>query len=149
MGTLEQVLIELVTMVDRPIINCLSTIKYLFISSSYVLHFEWFKMLRERYLKLWKSSLKCKEKGIMKKQTRRKISISTYKMCFFVVPFLFGPLLPSNLITFLFLTHFKWFKVIQERHLKFYKLSLNLNSNRATFKEFFGCLGTGKIIFEL
>jgi hypothetical protein len=148
MGTLEQALVELVTTVDWLIINCLSTIKYLFISSSYVLHFEWFKMLWERCLKPLKSCLKCKGKRIMINQTKRKISISTYKMCLFFFPSLWT-FLPSNLITFLFLTHFKWFKVIQEHHLKFYKLSLSFNSNRATYKEFFGCLGTGQIIFEL
>jgi hypothetical protein len=36
-------------------------------SLSSMLHFEWFKMLEECYLKLYKSSLKCKGKGIMKK----------------------------------------------------------------------------------
>ncbi len=49
----------------------------------------------------------------------------------------------SNLITFLFLIHFKQFKVLQERHLKLYKSFLNSNRNRITYKEFFGCLGTG------
>ncbi len=63
--------------VDRPITNLLPMTEHLFTSSSYVLHFEWFKMLREHYLKLEKSSLKCKEKRI------RKIkSFPTYITCF-------------------------------------------------------------------
>jgi hypothetical protein len=44
------------------------------------------------------------------KITKRKISFSTYKTSF-LFP-LFEPLLLSNLITFLFLIHFKRFKVI-------------------------------------
>jgi hypothetical protein len=63
--------------VDRPITNLLPMTEHLFTSSSYVLHFEWFKMLGEHYLKLEKSSLKCKEKRI------RKIkSFPTYITCF-------------------------------------------------------------------
>jgi hypothetical protein len=38
--------------VDWPIIDLLHMIEHLFISLSYVLHFEWFKMLWERYLNL-------------------------------------------------------------------------------------------------
>jgi hypothetical protein len=78
--------------------------------------------------------------GQMKRGTekiaRRKISFSNHKTCcFFLV---FGPLLLSKLLTFSFLVQFKQFNVIYERHLQFYKLSLNSNSNRATYKE---CLG--------
>ncbi len=54
------------------------------------------------------------------KITRRKISFLTYKTFYFIF-LLFGPLLLSNLITFLFIIHFKRFKVLYERHLKFYK----------------------------
>jgi hypothetical protein len=32
--------------------------------------------------------------------------------------------------------------MLQECHLKFYKLSLYSNNNNATYKEFFGCLRT-------
>jgi hypothetical protein len=83
------------------------------------------------------------------KSNKKKNKHFNLQNVFFFCSFLFGPLLPSNLITFLFLTHLKWFQVIQERHLKFYKLSWNFNSNKTTYKEFFGCLGTGQIIFEL
>jgi hypothetical protein len=38
--------------IDRPITDHLPMTKHLFISSSSVLHFEWFKMLSEGYLKL-------------------------------------------------------------------------------------------------
>jgi len=38
--------------VDQPIIDRLPTIEHLFICSSYVFHFEWFKMSWECYLKL-------------------------------------------------------------------------------------------------
>jgi hypothetical protein len=38
--------------IDRPITDHLPMTKHLFISSSSVLHFEWFKMLWECYLKL-------------------------------------------------------------------------------------------------
>jgi len=50
-----------------------------------------------------------------------------------------GDLLFSNLITFLFLVHFKHFEVLQEHHLKFYKLFWNYNKNIVTYKELFGC----------
>jgi hypothetical protein len=62
---------------------------------------------------------------------------------FFFFFLLFGLLLLSNCITFLFLIHFKRFKLLRECHLKFYKSSLNSNSSRATYKEFFGCSKTG------
>jgi len=74
------------------------------------------------------------------KITRKEINFPTYKTWFF---FSFGPLLLSNLIPFLFLFHFKWFKVLKKHHLKFYKLLLNFNNNKTTYKEFCGCLGTG------
>jgi hypothetical protein len=38
--------------------------------------------------------------------------------------------------------HFDRFKMLWEHHLKLYKLSLNSNSNRTTYKDFFGCSGT-------
>ncbi len=74
--------------------------------------------------------------------TRRKISFPINKTCFFLFFFsLFGPFLLSNLMNFLFLIHFKQFKVLLECHSKFYKSFLNSNSN-ITYKEFFGCLRT-------
>jgi hypothetical protein len=76
------------------------------------------------------------------KITRREINFPTYKFYLFIY-FLFEPLLLSNLITFLYLIHLKWFRVLYERHLKFYKLSLNYNNNKSTYKESCGCLGTG------
>jgi hypothetical protein len=39
-------------MIEWPIIDCLPTIKLLFISSSYVLYFEWFKMIWELKLEI-------------------------------------------------------------------------------------------------
>ncbi len=55
-----------------------------------VLHFEWFKMLRESYFKSFqKSSLKCKGKGVIKKITRRKICFPIYKTWFFFFSLLF------------------------------------------------------------
>jgi len=73
----------------------------------------------------------------------RKISFPINKTCFFLFfLFLFGPFLLSNLMTFLFLIHFKQFKVLLECHSKFYKSFLKSNSN-ITYKEFFGCLRIG------
>ncbi len=53
------------------------------------------------------------------------------------------PLLLSNLITFLFLIHFEQFKMLYECHLNSYKSSWNSNSNRAIYKQLFGCSRTG------
>jgi len=64
------------------------------------------------------------------------------KLLFFLFFFLESFLL-SNLITFLFLIHLKWFRVPYEHHLKFYKSSLNFNNNRITYKCIFEVLGTG------
>ncbi len=61
------------------------------------------------------------------------------KRIFFFFFFLFGPFIVSNLITLLFLVHFKHFEVLQEHHLKFYKLFWNYNKNIVTYKELFGC----------
>jgi hypothetical protein len=66
---------------------------------------------------------KVQRKMSNEKITRREINFPIYKTCFF--PFkkkkkIFGPLLSSNLITFIFIIHFKWFKVLYEHHLKFY-----------------------------
>ncbi len=86
------------------------------------------------------------------KITRKKKVFQLIRHFFF--PFFFlGPFLLSNLITFLFFIHFKQSKMLQECHLKFYKSSLNSNSNRTTYKEFCWCLGTtlctfGGFVFE-
>ncbi len=61
----------------------------------------------------------------------------------FFFSFLFGPLLVSNLITFLFLIHLKQFKVLQECHLTFFKLFWTSNKIRTTYKLFFECSGIG------
>jgi hypothetical protein len=53
--------------------------------------------------------------------------------------FFLWALLLSNLVTFLIF--FQWFKMLKKCHLKFYKSSLNFNSNIHT-RNFFGCLGT-------
>ncbi len=68
------------------------------------------------------------------KITKREISFPIYKTHFFF----FGPFLLSNLITFLFLINFKWFKVLLECHLKFHKLSLNSNNNKKHTRNFVG-----------
>jgi len=57
------------------------------------------------------SSLKCKEKGVKKKYQDKKNRLSNLQNVVFFFP-LFGPLLLSNLITFLFFIHFKQFKVL-------------------------------------
>jgi hypothetical protein len=62
------------------------------------------------------------------KITIREINFLTYKTPFFF----FRLFLFSNLIMFLFVIHFKRFKVLQEHHLKVYKLSLNSNNNKTT-----------------
>jgi len=49
---------------------------------------------------------------INEKITRRKISFSAYKTRYFFFFLLFEILLLSNLITFLFLIHFKQFEVL-------------------------------------
>jgi hypothetical protein len=59
----------------------------------------------------------------------KKNKLSNLQNVFFFFSFLCRPFLLSNLITFLFLIHYKQFKMLQERHLKFYKSSLNSNSN--------------------
>jgi hypothetical protein len=80
---------------------------------------------------------------IMNKTTTRKTNLPTYKNMFFVFFLfflsLFGHLLFSNLITFLFLIDLKQFKVLQECQLKFYKSNFNSNNNKATYKEFLKC----------
>jgi hypothetical protein len=44
---------------------------------------------------------------------KKKNKLSNFKnMFFFFIFLLFGPLLFSNLITFLFLIHFEWFKML-------------------------------------
>jgi len=63
--------------------NALILFKHLFISSPYVLHFEWFKKLWERYFKLLQSSLKCKGKGVMKKYQENKLyNLQNMFFCF-------------------------------------------------------------------
>jgi hypothetical protein len=76
------------------------------------------------------------------KLKRKKLNVPSYKTFLFPFFLLFRPLLLSNLITFLLLNPFKQFEVLQECHRKFYKSSLNFNSNRTTYKELFGCLKT-------
>jgi uncharacterized membrane protein len=75
------------------------------------------------------------------KKTRRKISYLTYKAPFFFL--LFRPLLLLNFITFLFLIHFKRFLNAIGIRPKVLQIIFDSNSNRSTYEEFFGCLGTG------
>jgi hypothetical protein len=74
---------------------------------------------------------------VQMKMSNEKVSFPTYKTRVFL---LWTPLTfkPHNF----FIIHFKWFKVLYEHQLKFYKLSLNCDNNKATYKEFYGCLGT-------
>jgi hypothetical protein len=83
-------------------------IHQLFISSSYVLHFERFKKLWENYFKnnLWSAKKRSNEKI-----TKRSISFPTYKILF-IFSFSLWTFLFLNLITFLFVIHFKRFKVL-------------------------------------
>jgi hypothetical protein len=61
-------------------------------------------------------------KKINENITRKKKSFPTLKKLFFNFFNLpFGPLLLSNLITFLFLIHFKQLKILHEHHLNYYK----------------------------
>jgi len=89
--------------------------KHLFISSWYVLCFEWFNnMSWECYLELQKSSFDVQRKRSNEKIPRKKKSFLIFKMCFFFVFFLlFGALLLSNLITFLYLlilNNLRWYR---------------------------------------
>ncbi len=68
-----------------------------------------------------------------------------YKSCFFSFFFILTPL---TFKSHNFLIHFKWFKMLQEHYMKFYKASLNSNINRATYKEFFGWSETGLVVFS-
>jgi hypothetical protein len=106
-------------------------------SFSILFHFEQFKMLQGAFSSstnhLWNAKLRTSHKRATKKKC-----ILNCKMHFFS----FWLLLLSNLITFLCLIHFKQVKMLQEHHLKLYKSSLNSNSNRATYNNFFECLGT-------
>jgi hypothetical protein len=78
------------------------------------------------------------QRTTQKRAIRKYISLN-WKTCFFS----FGPLLFSNLIIFFLLIHFKQFKMLYQRHLKFFKSFWNFYKNKATYKEFFGCLGIG------
>jgi hypothetical protein len=73
-----------------------------------------------------------KPKDQPKKSSKKKTCFQIAKQFFFHFSS-FWPLLLSNLITFLLLIHFKQFKVLKECHLKFYKSSLNYNSNIQQF----------------
>jgi hypothetical protein len=55
---------------------------------------------------------------------------------------LFGPLLFSNLVTFLFFIPFKQFKSAIGAQPEVLQIILNSDSKRATYKVFLGCLGT-------
>jgi len=116
--------------------NCLSMTEHLFISSSYVhfilTHLKCHGSLTSQALEI---IFEVQRKRSDKKISTRKISFPIYKTRFFLLLLLlmFGALLLSNLITFLFIIHLRWFKMLQECH----KSSLNSNSNKATYKEFF------------
>jgi hypothetical protein len=71
-----------------PTTDHLAMTKHLFISSSCVLYFEWFKMLWEGYLKALEIIFEVQRKRNNEKITRRKISFSTSKMFFFFFSFL-------------------------------------------------------------
>jgi hypothetical protein len=62
-------------------------------------------------------------KRINEKITKKEKAFQLTKSGFFL---LFRALLLSNLITFLFLIHYKQFKMLQENHLKFYKIVFEL-----------------------
>ncbi len=68
------------------------------------------------------------------KNKKNRFFFQVTKRVFFLF---FAPLLLSNLITFLFLIHFKRFKVLQERQLKFYKSYWYFNSKKTNIKGIF------------
>jgi hypothetical protein len=85
------------------------------------------------------------------KIVRRKIAFQLTKhffFSFFLFFFLFGPFLLSKFLTFSFLVHFKWFKVLYRHHLQLYTSYWNFNNNRATYKEIFGWLGLCVVMFD-
>ncbi len=73
------------------------------------------------------------------KMTRRKISFPTYKTHFFSFFFSLNPSCFQTSELSYFFIHFKQFKMLQEHRLKLHKSSLNSNTNRTAYKEFFGC----------
>jgi hypothetical protein len=85
------------------------------------------------------------DKRVRKKKKKKTFQLA--KHVFFFFHLLFGPFLLSKLQTFSFLVHFKQFKVLLEWHFQFYKSFWNSNNNKATYKEFFGCLGTSFVTF--
>ncbi len=81
-------------------------------------------------------------KRINEKITRKKKLPNIQNMFFFLF---FSSLDPSYLRIsqlFYFLFILNGFKMLYKHHLKFYKSSLYFNSNKTTYKKFFGCLGT-------
>jgi hypothetical protein len=83
---------------------------------------------------------------INQKSSEENLFFQISKHVFFFHFSLFGPFLLSNLITFLFLVDLKWFKILLEHHLKFYKSYSN--SNTATYKENFECSGIDLCIVQ-
>jgi hypothetical protein len=87
--------------VDWPIINCLPKIEHLFISSSYVLHFEWFKVLWEHFLEI---IFQMQRKMSNEKITMRKRKLfNLQNMLFFLFLWTFLTLKPHYFLIFLFI----------------------------------------------
>jgi len=82
----------------------LSMIEHLFVSLSFVLHFERFRMLGDCYLNLYKIIFEVQRKRINKKNNKKKIELFKLENMFFFFSF-FGSLLLSNLIIFSFFIH--------------------------------------------
>jgi len=112
--------------VNWPITNHLSMTKHFGRSFSILLHFEWFKILQEHLLKLYKSSLECNTKK------------SAKKMSFFSFFFHFNPpTLKPHIFYFLFiLINLKWYRSIT------WSFTKHLWTLITTYKEFFRCSGT-------
>ncbi len=109
-----------------------------------------FSLSNHNYLKYPIIIFEVQKKRSNEKLTRRQIRKISFQVTkrFALFCFFFGPLLLSNLITFLFLIHLKQFKVLQERHLKSYKSHWNSNSNKTTENELSGCLRIGFVMFN-
>ncbi len=78
-----------------------------------------------------------KQRTSKKKEQSRKYDFFICKTCWLLFFFILNSLTFKPHNYFLFLIHFKRFKVLQEHHLKFYKSPINSNSNIATYKECF------------
>jgi hypothetical protein len=119
--------------VDQPIIIHLPMTKHLFISSFWVI-----QNVRGVLFQAIEIIFEMQRKRCNEKNNKTKNNLSNLQNMVFFFSSLWTPptFKPHNSLFFI---HFKWFKVLQECHLKFCKSYLNSDSNRATYKDFFEC----------